>query len=1002
MAALRFGPWVVQRVLGRGGMGELYAARHEQTGQDAAVKVMRAELVDGEAVQRFEREVRALVAVRHPGVVAPLDAGRGPDGRPWLAMEHVQGESLHALVQRGGPMAPAEAGRLIERVARALDQVHAQGIVHRDIKPENILVGADGAPRIVDFGLARFLLREGSLTASSELLGTPAYMAPEQADGRARQAGPAADVYSLGATLFFVLTGRAPFLGVNAIAVFEQLLTACAPTPSSLVSGVPRALEAVVMRCLEKDAAARYPTAGALADALNLVDRPVRGGARGHRRALGPALGVAAGALAAGAALFVALQPGPGPDGSRVTTTGSSSPATPTPSSTPTPAPATPPEAPERTLPPGAEPTTEVAGEAPIGSREVEPPSPPPPPPAVARERERERERERDGARLEAQGDLLRALEAWRSDALADARDEEAWVAVARLVRRTERPGAAWLAPALERFVQRGATSVDLLVELAWALVRVRKPGRALEVVEAALRRDPRSADALHVAALAHLDLGDVPAAMQRLERAVAAAPGHVSAQVLLATLTAARDPQESLRRFEASVPLAPDDPQLWVHRAVVLTRLGRPREALADLDRAVEREYGVMALERRCSLRAALERLDEARADAQRRLERDVWSPGGFLARAAAQGPAYALAMADLERELATPVADHSSDRVRRVRAEAEHAVRRCEEQLAVRARQAGWPAVVDDLERAGARRAALWAWRQALGGQPPASAADAARHVELALLAGDVEEAEQVARAATARWRDDAGALAAAARAARHGGRLKDATELAQAALALDPDHPRALLERGMADFAQAHAVRGDWLADALVRDPGLHEARLFLALDRGRRAPAERAAALADLEALARDTTVASAPHFAAQLLMLERPVDWRRVLEAETRALLLDPRIGDAWYYRSLARMSLGDPDGAAADLSHMLELVLADQPEREPAIRLPRAMARFMQGDLDGALEDARKGAPGTGRWPELGQVLGQTLSRARRCAGLDDDLARGFAALGGR
>lgn len=268
MAALRFGPWVVLRVLGRGGMGELYAARHAQTGQDAAVKVMRAELVDGEALLRFEREVRALVAVRHPGVVAPLDAGRGPDGRPWLAMEHVQGESLHALVQRGGPMRPADAGRLIEQVARALDQVHAQGIVHRDIKPENILVGADGAPRIVDFGLARFLLREGSLTASSELLGTPAYMAPEQADGRHDAQGVRTDVYGLGAVLYHALTGRPPAEGRSALEVLARVDQGARPRLRDGCPGISPALQHVIERALARDPDERFASADELARAL--------------------------------------------------------------------------------------------------------------------------------------------------------------------------------------------------------------------------------------------------------------------------------------------------------------------------------------------------------------------------------------------------------------------------------------------------------------------------------------------------------------------------------------------------------------------------------------------------------------------------------------------------------------------------------------------------------------------------------------------------------------
>ncbi|MCO5168996.1 MAG: serine/threonine protein kinase [Planctomycetes bacterium] len=279
----RLGAWELQGLLGRGGMGELYAARHIERGTPAALKVLPGGLRDGEAVLRFQREVRALFAVRHPVVVTPLDAGRAPDGRPWLVMERVEGESLQARVARVGPLPPPEAARLVERLARALDQVHAQGVAHRDVKPDNVLLTPQGDVRLVDFGLARFLLAEGSLTATSELLGTPAYMAPEQADGRARQAGAAADVYGLGGTLFFALTGRPPFEGASALAVLEQLLRAAPPAPSSLAPGVPRELDAACLRCLEKDPAARFKSAGALAGALADALRPRR--RRRRRRA---------------------------------------------------------------------------------------------------------------------------------------------------------------------------------------------------------------------------------------------------------------------------------------------------------------------------------------------------------------------------------------------------------------------------------------------------------------------------------------------------------------------------------------------------------------------------------------------------------------------------------------------------------------------------------------------------------------------------------------------
>ena len=301
----RIGPYLVERELARGGMGVVYVARHEALGRRVALKLVQGEATP-ELRERLQVEARAVARLRHPNLVAILEVGEH-QGLPWLAMDLIEGESLAARLERDGPRPPREAAALVEKLARAVAYAHQQAVLHRDIKPHNVLVDAAGEPHLVDFGLAKDADQQAKgITVTGALLGTPAYMPPEQAGGELERVDRRADVYGLGATLFDLLTGRPPFLGDGAMQVVNAVLNREPPRPGALRAGIAADLETICLRCLEKEPTARYPTAGALADDLGrwLAGDPIlarrtglleRLGRRARRnRALTAALAVAA------------------------------------------------------------------------------------------------------------------------------------------------------------------------------------------------------------------------------------------------------------------------------------------------------------------------------------------------------------------------------------------------------------------------------------------------------------------------------------------------------------------------------------------------------------------------------------------------------------------------------------------------------------------------------------------------------------------------------------
>ena len=176
-------------------------------------------------------------------------------------MEYVGGGSLADRLD-GTPWPPREAARLVETLAGAMAEAHRLGVVHRDLKPANILLTPDGTPKVADFGLAKLLNVESGLTRTDSVLGSPSYMAPEQAEGKTKQVGPAADVYALGAILYELLTGRPPFRGATVLETLEQVKTAEPVPPSRLVPGLPRDVETIALKCLQKDPDRRYASAG--------------------------------------------------------------------------------------------------------------------------------------------------------------------------------------------------------------------------------------------------------------------------------------------------------------------------------------------------------------------------------------------------------------------------------------------------------------------------------------------------------------------------------------------------------------------------------------------------------------------------------------------------------------------------------------------------------------------------------------------------------------------
>jgi formylglycine-generating enzyme required for sulfatase activity len=264
--------------LGRGGMGVVYKARHLRLDRVVALKmILSGAFAGGHECARFRTEAQSAARLQHPHIVQIHEVGEH-DGRPYLTLEYVDGGTL-AQRLTGRPFPAGQAAQLILSLARAVQHAHERGVVHRDLKPANILLTADGAPKVTDFGLARRLDADATQTRTGAVLGTPCYMAPEQAAGRANTS---ADVYGLGAILYELLTGRPPFLAATAVETLELVRGQDPVPPRRLQPSVPRDLETICLKCLQKDLPKRYGTAAELAEDLRrfqsgepIVARPV-------------------------------------------------------------------------------------------------------------------------------------------------------------------------------------------------------------------------------------------------------------------------------------------------------------------------------------------------------------------------------------------------------------------------------------------------------------------------------------------------------------------------------------------------------------------------------------------------------------------------------------------------------------------------------------------------------------------------------------------------------
>ena len=274
----RLGPYDLMEELGHGGMGMVFRARHERLGTLCALKVLIAgEHASPESVARFQREAASVARMgKHPNIVTVFDLGQ-EGSLAYYAMELVEGTSLAARL-RDRPFTPVEAAALLERVSRALAFAHERGVVHRDVKPDNIVVRTDGEPQVMDFGLALDQQASARLSVSGDIMGTPAYMAPEQARGDLARIGARTDVYAIGAVLYEMLTGIPPHRGADLPDLLRRVASGDVVPPRRLRADVPRDLETICLTCLAPEPERRYSTALALAEDLARFQRgePVR------------------------------------------------------------------------------------------------------------------------------------------------------------------------------------------------------------------------------------------------------------------------------------------------------------------------------------------------------------------------------------------------------------------------------------------------------------------------------------------------------------------------------------------------------------------------------------------------------------------------------------------------------------------------------------------------------------------------------------------------------
>lgn len=271
------GDYELLEEVARGGMGVVYRARQASLNRIVALKLILAGQVAGaQEIERFHVEAEAAAKLDHPGIVTIYEVGEHND-RHYLSMAYVEGGSLADRL-REGPLPPREAARCVKRITEAVVYAHERGVIHRDLKPGNVLLDANGDPKVTDFGLAKRIDGDSELTATGQILGTPSYMSPEQAAGRTNEVDTRSDVYALGAILYVLLTGRPPHQADNSVDTLLQVIEQEPVSPRRLNTSIPKDIDSVCLKCLEKKPSSRYASAAELAEDLEryLQGEPVR------------------------------------------------------------------------------------------------------------------------------------------------------------------------------------------------------------------------------------------------------------------------------------------------------------------------------------------------------------------------------------------------------------------------------------------------------------------------------------------------------------------------------------------------------------------------------------------------------------------------------------------------------------------------------------------------------------------------------------------------------
>jgi len=266
------GRYQIIEELGKGGMGRVYKVHDTKIGEKIALKLIRPEAVlDRKAVERFSNELKLARKIRHKNICQVFDLGED-QGTRYITMEYIHGEDLKQLIRKVGRLSPGQAIGITRQVCDGLAEAHKLGVVHRDLKPQNIMIDEDGSARIMDFGIARSLSGKG-ITGAGVMIGTPEYMSPEQVEGK--ETDPRSDIYSLGVILYEMVTGRVPFEGDTPFTIGVKHKSEPPQDPKELNVQIPEDLSRVILRCLEKDKAKRYQTAGEVRTELERIERGI-------------------------------------------------------------------------------------------------------------------------------------------------------------------------------------------------------------------------------------------------------------------------------------------------------------------------------------------------------------------------------------------------------------------------------------------------------------------------------------------------------------------------------------------------------------------------------------------------------------------------------------------------------------------------------------------------------------------------------------------------------